>query len=467
MRLSLRPVGEIDIPTNRLICCSLLRLLIAALTFFTAMPVHAQRNPASQTSPGGPSQGGPTNSPSSASLSGITYPATSWGLPIMAPMGKHIRTLCFDLVSITDSPVQPFILVPAGSTFGRNCSAVDDDHPLLFGDFLVVAVAIPDPANRGSLATTDTGGFNRLLALSINVTTQAASPINPAPLRPTVEPSSGSGAGAATGAAGGGAPPTLAMPNLFYLKWPYSLLANVVPTLNISAVYQPPLSSTSVQTITNPPNPPAGGAQNPPPPVAPPAAPAAPAPTQPFTQTVQTTTLSPQIPSNAQVVNLQNLTLSQVHALYYYNLSSGVVVTFKKNPTFYQVASTSSPTGFTTTSSAGDYLFNPVLLFTFYIPPMDAERRWRPHDLIPGLTWGLSLSSPSTSFFVGGSSEIRRNVQFVAGANIAKITSLAPVPQTTSTPITQQNFEVGPFVGLTVNIDFIKGLFGGGSSKSQ
>jgi hypothetical protein len=87
--------------------------------------------------------------------------------------------------------------------------------------------------------------------------------------------------------------------------------------------------------------------------------------------------------------------------------------------------------------------------------------------LIPGLSWGFSLSSPSTSFFVGASFEIRRNVQFITGANIAKITSLAPVPQTTSTPVTQQNFQVGPFIGLTVNIDFIKALFGGGSAKSQ
>jgi hypothetical protein len=148
-------------------------------------------------------------------------------------------------------------------------------------------------------------------------------------------------------------------------------------------------------------------------------------------------------------------------------VSTGVAVTFKKNPTFYQVASTSSPTGFTTTSSGGDYLLNPVILFTTYFPPMDAERKWNTKDLIPGLSWGFSLSSPSTSFFVGASFEIRRNVQFITGANIAKITSLAPVPQTTSTPVTQQNFQVGPFIGLTVNIDFIKALFGGGSAKSQ
>jgi hypothetical protein len=423
--------------------------LLAGLLF--GLPIYAsdQKN---QTSAGG----GTTTSPSSsgtATLTGITYPATQDGLPTAAPTGKHIRVFCFDLVPITDSPVQPFILVPAKLALGRSCSTLDDAHPLLFGDFLVIAVAIPDPAAPSTLASTDNGGFNRIKALSVNVTTQVATPINPAPVRPTVEPSSGSsGAAGGAGAGGGGAPgggaPALTMPSVFYLKWPYSLLADVVPTVSISVVYDPPLSSTSVITTTAPPTPMQG-------------VPASPS----FTQKVDTVTLS-QVPSGAQAVNLQNLTLPQVHALYYYNVTTGVAATFKRNPTFYQIASTSSPTTYTTTSSPGDYLVAPIILFTAYFPPMDAERSWNEKNLIPALSWGLSLSSPSTSFYVGASFEIQRNVQFVTGANIVKVTSLAPVPQTTSTPITQQNFATGPFIGLTVNIDFIKALFSG-SAKSQ
>jgi len=88
--------------------------------------------------------------------------------------------------------------------------------------------------------------------------------------------------------------------------------------------------------------------------------------------------------------------------------------------------------------------------------------------VLPGVTVGFSLSEPTNSFFFGASSEIRRNVQIVYGLNLGKVNALAPgIEDTTSNvaPTTKKKFGKGGFVGLTVNFDFIKSLFGGGTSK--
>jgi hypothetical protein len=86
------------------------------------------------------------------------------------------------------------------------------------------------------------------------------------------------------------------------------------------------------------------------------------------------------------------------------------------------------------------------------------------------------LSSPANNFYIGASTEIRRNVQFVIGFNIAKISKIAvsggatTVHVTGSAPAvpTAQYFAHGGFVGLTFNISgFIQGLFGGGGGSGS
>jgi hypothetical protein len=124
---------------------------------------------------------------------------------------------------------------------------------------------------------------------------------------------------------------------------------------------------------------------------------------------------------------------------------------------------------------------DPVLFITWYPVPFDAERPFRPSDFLHvGANFGLSLASPTNNFYVGGSTEIRRNVQLVFGFNVAKISRLAVSSGTTITvsgappsPPTTQHFAKGAFIGLTFNISgFVQGLFGGGggggsSSKSS
>jgi hypothetical protein len=93
---------------------------------------------------------------------------------------------------------------------------------------------------------------------------------------------------------------------------------------------------------------------------------------------------------------------------------------------------------------------------------MDAERPWRKHDLIPGLTFGISLSNPTTNFYFGGSSELFiRNLQLVYGLSVNRVMALDPASLQTSamTPATRQTFAKGGFVGLSFNITgFIQSL---------
>ena len=94
---------------------------------------------------------------------------------------------------------------------------------------------------------------------------------------------------------------------------------------------------------------------------------------------------------------------------------------------------------------------------------MDAERRFHKSDLIPAPTLAFSLSSPSTNFYFGGSSELFvRNLQLVYGFSIAKTGVLQPTANQLSatTAATQQVFLKGGFVGVSFNITgFIQSLF--------
>ncbi|HEX3528326.1 MAG TPA: hypothetical protein VH988_14785 [Thermoanaerobaculia bacterium] len=164
-----------------------------------------------------------------------------------------------------------------------------------------------------------------------------------------------------------------------------------------------------------------------------------------------------------QLLNLLTLTLPQAHALYHYNLAAGLVVSSVRAPTFVMQ-------GATATQIDGPRSVDPVLLFTVYFRPIDAESDLKkPLSESPGLTLGLSLSSPSSSFYLGGSSDVLRNIQLVYGVNFTKVARLGPpgtsnLGSTSATPATTaQRYARGVFVGLTFNFSgFVQGLFGGG-----
>jgi hypothetical protein len=93
---------------------------------------------------------------------------------------------------------------------------------------------------------------------------------------------------------------------------------------------------------------------------------------------------------------------------------------------------------------------------------MDAERPWRKRDLVPGLTFGVSLSNPTTNFYFGGSSELFiRNLQLVYGLALNRVMALdaASLQLSATTAATHQVFAKGGFVGLSFNITgFIQSL---------
>ncbi len=189
------------------------------------------------------------------------------------------------------------------------------------------------------------------------------------------------------------------------------------------------------------------------------------------------TTAPPSVASGQpqdQTVNLVNLTLPQVHSLYFYNVAAGAIVSTIRTPNLATVPlgnCTSSGCSYSFQKQGSNLLVDPVLLFTWYPVPWDAERPYRLSDLgHVGVDFGLSLSSPANNFYFGAATEIRRNIQLVAGFNIAKISKLS-VPNGTTITVTggapttptKQYFAKGAFIGLTYNISgFIQGLFGGG-----
>jgi hypothetical protein len=176
-----------------------------------------------------------------------------------------------------------------------------------------------------------------------------------------------------------------------------------------------------------------------------------------------------------QAVGLLNLQLPQVHSLSYYNLAAGVVYSTVHSRSFGVPPGGSAMTPISTNAeieTSSTPTIDPVLLLTVYPWPVDAETRcgfkciWKTY---PGLSVGLSLANPSSSFYVGTSVEIFRNMQLVLGANVAKESSLpkpaVQIPGNATTAVTSQRFSTGPFIGLTFNISgFVQGLFGGGGS---
>jgi hypothetical protein len=193
-------------------------------------------------------------------------------------------------------------------------------------------------------------------------------------------------------------------------------------------------------------------------------------------------------------LTLLGATYAQVHSLYTFNIATGMIYSTLRNPTWSRVesaapagctsgsaSSCASPEMYTTIQNPAPRPIDPALLFTVYLfgntgtdgGPLrrvlgrfDAERKSRLSDLIPEPSVGLSLSSPATDFFGGGSSEVWRGVQFVYGLHWGKVNYLAPVPTSDPTssaaPVIDTHFGTGFFAGVTFNITFIQTLFGGG-----
>lgn len=176
----------------------------------------------------GNAPGSSSNSPASASLSGLSFARETWNSQISAPpRTKHDRILCYSLVMAKSASV-PYALQPTSSiTYSTGesvkCSPVDDNHPLLMDSLLVIAI----DARRADTTA--------IKLLNINVTTASNSPISSNPVRPSF------GAGAAASNLGEA---------IYFLAWPVLLQGDTTATVSINAVYTPPVAAQPWKQLT-------------------------------------------------------------------------------------------------------------------------------------------------------------------------------------------------------------------------
>lgn len=294
--------------------------------------------------------------------------------------------------------VQPFYLAPAAD----NPVALYAGQELIIQLTYALTPAVTGASDEATLAKARKIVDSELPLITIDIGSSQGTAINPAPLRP----SQGVSALSIEGHKG-------AISTLYACSYKQPLIGDTIPTLTVTAL--------------------ANGVHDP-------------------LQLVQTS-------------------LPQVHTLSYFNVATGILGSTIKDQAFNRVlvtpATASTVAQYKTVTQDGDPRVMPVLFFTAYLfRPIDAEVPFEKWDIIPQPSVGFSLSSPSSDFFFGGSSEfLKRNVQIVYGYHYGQTTHLisgqVDDPTSKDAPQTQKRFDNGFFAGLTFNIDFIKGLFGG------
>src|SRR5271156_5696836 len=97
------------------------------------------------------------------------------------------------------------------------CSKLDAEHPIRMGQTLVIGI------------DTNHAAGERVKILNLNLTNQQGNPINPTPVRQSF----GSSGSTPTNLEAGHGP--------YYLTWPNQIPGDAVPTVNVNAVYTPPI----------------------------------------------------------------------------------------------------------------------------------------------------------------------------------------------------------------------------------
>ena len=178
----------------------------------------------------------------------------------------------------------------------------------------------------------------------------------------------------------------------------------------------------------------------------------------------------------AKLTNLlDKVALPQVHALYRFNVATGVVVSNVRRPIFSTVKSEVDPDSgkpiYSTVETRGDRPVQAVAMLGVYLRRVDIQNRVSAKDvLIPALTVGFSLTSPADNVYVGLKHETVRNVQLAYGLHFARATRLGPSdvdagsPKPSDaprpSPATYTAFvKPGGYIGVTINVTFITNIF--------
>jgi hypothetical protein len=185
---------------------------------------------------------------------------------------------------------------------------------------------------------------------------------------------------------------------------------------------------------------------------------------------VQPASVASAVPSESSVTPLNGVPYPQTHSLSTYNLASGVIVSSIRTPSFAFSTALATNNG-TPLQTGSTLLVDPVIFLGRYLKPFDAESLERKGDILAStaVNLGFSLSSPTNNFYLGGSNELLRYVQFNYGFALARVPKLAAdtfVLGSATTPNTVQVFKKGAYFGLSFNISgFVQGLTGSQSGS--
>ncbi len=173
-------------------------------------------------------------------------------------------------------------------------------------------------------------------------------------------------------------------------------------------------------------------------------------------------------------VTVVSAVLPQVRTLYRFNLSAGMALSSldevrytKKTITADDLDTADQHEGvYQTVKSGNTFQVQPLLAFTVYWLPMDIQKPFAWTDLLPNPTIGFGLLAPLDNLYLGFSHEFVRNLQFVWGLHLGKVTQLldedsdALELHSPDAPKTIQAIEAGMFGSLQFNFNFFARIFG-------
>ena len=220
-----------------------LTISTCGLSFVLAAYAQGNKTPGTQ---------GSSAAPTPAGLSGLSYALGDWETKM--PTDPNMAMLCYKLVPTTTAS-QPFTLEPTVFDCNKDknnkdivaactklkrspCSLVDNTHPLLQRQLLVLAIDTRQYNEKGDVVSErPAAGLGQMAVLNFNVTTQAGIALTPTPVRPSLSAASVTASG-------------LEGAQIFYFRWPIQLIGDTVPTVTVNTVYKVPAPGDRWQSNT-------------------------------------------------------------------------------------------------------------------------------------------------------------------------------------------------------------------------
>jgi len=153
----------------------------------------------------------------------------------------------------------------------------------------------------------------------------------------------------------------------------------------------------------------------------------------------------------------------QVRTLYRYNVTTGVLVSHLRDPSFTKEPVTDNATSVTRyriMEREGDLRVLPVIALSWHLWRVDIQEPVGWSFLQPSITLAFPAPDVEKNVFIGFSHEIIRNTQVFYGAHFGKIKQLDAGARfleetTASQPSTSDVYQVQFAAGMTMNLNFV------------